>query len=284
MTSDGTLTIDLAGQRRVLQQSDVLTFGRAADLVIDEENPYLHRIVGRFFFHGGSWWLENLGSFIELEVVPEGGSSLRLPPSEPESTPVVHALAPPGFSIRFESNGVSYELAGVVDQAQASLSGAPAELAASNGSSAPDASLSQDLANLLGASSAPVAASLPSGDAFMPPPMPDDVAAPEPPVAVEPSGVGAASEALPFVLSREEHELLMALAQLSFQGPGMVGTQPLPSDAELAERLGRPVAHITRTIAYLCNRLTRSGVPGLHGGGDRRAALVRHALDVGLVN
>lgn len=343
MTSAGSLTIDLAGQRRVLQQSDVLTFGRAADMVVDEDNPYMHRIVGRFFFHGGSWWLENLGSFIELEVVPEGATSLRLPPSEPESTPVVHALAPPSFSVRFESNGTTYELAGLVDQVQASLAGAGQMPHTSNGSSAPAGvnglADSSEQAPFQGVPSEPLPSDSPLpgapsngnypppadplGDlapvpspgalgeqAFAPPPDPSIVAEPAPlvspfadfgsvpppgaasdafappPAQVAPSpmpGAPASPEASSFVLAREEYEVLTALAEPWLREPALAGAQPLPSDADLAARLGRPTAQVTMTIVYLCNRLTRAGVRGLQGGGDRRGALVRHALDTHLI-
>jgi hypothetical protein len=348
VTSDGTLTIDLADQHRVLQQSDVLTFGRAADLVIDEENPYLHRIVGRFFWHGGSWWLENLGSFIELEVLPEGGSPLRLPASQPESTPVVHALAPPGFSVRFESNGSTYVLTGVVAQTTASLS------ATTNGSAAPEgtavmpglpsefapppeappngnmAPIGEPPANF--APAAPFS-DMPSDEGFAPPPQPGDQGFAAPPQPgdqrfappPQPGGGGSASfeglvaefgslpglgsdaaapsrpglseepqpdlsvsqssagfDGSPFVLAPEEREVLLALVDASSRDAGYGSVPYLPSDAELAQRMGRPVAQVTRRLAYLCNRLTRSGVPRLQGG-DRRSELVRYALDTGLV-
>lgn len=107
-----TLVIDLAGQRYAVARPDVVTFGRAADIIVDESNPYLHRIVGRFFRRGDWWWLENLGSFIELEVVGENGTVTRLPAREFEGMPVMTALPGPAVRIVFESGGASYEMTG----------------------------------------------------------------------------------------------------------------------------------------------------------------------------
>jgi hypothetical protein len=76
-----TLTVDLAGEVRALAPGEVLTFGRAADLVVDEANRYLHRVLGRFSWHGGWWWVENLGSQVDLEVVGDDGALARLPGS-----------------------------------------------------------------------------------------------------------------------------------------------------------------------------------------------------------
>lgn len=119
-TGDGVLVVDMAGKSQVVLRSDVLTFGRSAELVVDEANPYLHRVVGRFFWHGNCWWLENLGTFIQLEVVPQTGTATRLPARQPDDTPVLRALPGSGFRVLFESAGFSYELVGTIDTAVAS--------------------------------------------------------------------------------------------------------------------------------------------------------------------
>lgn len=108
------LIIDLAGERHEVDPPDVLTFGRTADLVVDESNRYLHRLVGRFFWHAESWWLENLGRSIELELVASGGSVSRLPVRQPDRDPVVAPLAGPEFRVLFEAGGLPYELNGEI--------------------------------------------------------------------------------------------------------------------------------------------------------------------------
>lgn len=53
---------------RELRPGEELTFGRAGNLVIDE-NPYLHRVLGRFSFKSDFWWLMNVGSKISIELL-----------------------------------------------------------------------------------------------------------------------------------------------------------------------------------------------------------------------
>ncbi len=54
----GRLYLDFCGDELVLEPGGSLTFGRCADLVVDD-NPYLHRRLGRFVDRGGVWCLEH---------------------------------------------------------------------------------------------------------------------------------------------------------------------------------------------------------------------------------
>jgi hypothetical protein len=103
-----TLTVDLVGDVRTLEPGEALTFGRAADLVVDEANRYLHRVLGRFSWHGGWWWVENLGSQVDLEVVGDDGTLARLAarPAPPGATTALTAR----HLVRFEAGGLRYEL------------------------------------------------------------------------------------------------------------------------------------------------------------------------------
>ena len=107
---DNALTIDFVGERRHLAPGEELTFGRAADLVIDDGNQYLHRRLGRFLHHDGNWWVENLGSQIELEVVGGAGTVLSLPPQDPGGTPSAAPLSGGDAPVRFAVAGARYEL------------------------------------------------------------------------------------------------------------------------------------------------------------------------------
>jgi hypothetical protein len=109
----GALTIDFAGEEVVVRPPGTLTFGRAGDLVVDD-NPYLHRLVGRFSWDRDVWWLENLGHHIELTVLSGDGSVTRLPPRVPGGRPAVTSLASPAFRVLFDAAGARYELAGRV--------------------------------------------------------------------------------------------------------------------------------------------------------------------------
>jgi hypothetical protein len=98
------LIVDFAGEERVLQPGDELTFGRAGDLVIDE-NRYLHRVLGRFSWSRGMWWLTNLGSSIPLTVSDVAGPSFsRIAPGSS------FAISFESCVVLFEAGGCNYEL------------------------------------------------------------------------------------------------------------------------------------------------------------------------------
>ncbi len=55
-----------------------LSFGRTAELNLDPDNGYLHRIAGRFRLIDGTWWLENRGSRLRLKMISSDGSVIDL--------------------------------------------------------------------------------------------------------------------------------------------------------------------------------------------------------------
>ena len=67
MSSAGPLSVDYLGEIHTVGEDERLSFGRRADLVVDE-NPYMHRVVGRFEARDGRWWISNLGSKIIIEI------------------------------------------------------------------------------------------------------------------------------------------------------------------------------------------------------------------------
>lgn len=71
------LTICFVGE--TYRPTAQLTFGRQADLTLDE-NSYLHRRAGRFRLLTPSWWLDNLGGRLRLTMVSSDGSLLDLQP------------------------------------------------------------------------------------------------------------------------------------------------------------------------------------------------------------
>lgn len=76
----GPLTIDFMGESHIVDVGSQLTFGRIADLVVDD-NPFLHRVAGCFYALLGEWWLRNEGSSIELVVYDvESAARLTVPP------------------------------------------------------------------------------------------------------------------------------------------------------------------------------------------------------------
>lgn len=103
MTQDGLL-IDFIDERFETSPRDEVTFGRAATVVVDEENEFMSRVVGAFVFHQGSWWLQNRSSTAELSVVTDSGPKKTLPPTT--SDPLTSA----GGVVRFRAGRSNYEL------------------------------------------------------------------------------------------------------------------------------------------------------------------------------
>ena len=98
------LVVEFVGDERVLTPGDELTFGRSADLVIDD-NRYLHRVLGRFGWANGTWWLSNVGSAIPLAMADtDSPSFVRVAPGA--TVPIPFGSATLGF----EAGGRTYEL------------------------------------------------------------------------------------------------------------------------------------------------------------------------------
>lgn len=228
-SDDSILTVDFAGEQLMVKPPNTLTFGRAGDLVVDEANLYLHRLVGRFYWDHDIWWLENLGYHIEITVLAEGGVVVRLPPRVPNGQPAVTSLASPEFRVLFEAAGARYELLGWVTSVAAGASSPPADL----------------------------------------------------PPGADTTRFGK------IPLTDDERRLLLLLAEPCLRDPTN-GPDSLPSNREIAHRLGWPVTKFNRKLDYLCVRLSKTGVRGLQGGRgteatNRRWRLVEHAINARLV-
>ena len=110
-------TVEFAGELHTVTQS--LTFGRAADLCVDE-NVYMHRIVGEFYLDAGLWWLRNRGGRIPLTLIADDGKRVELPPG------AVQALSGGGGVVRFQADRSNYELSFSGVPAAADATGMPA--------------------------------------------------------------------------------------------------------------------------------------------------------------
>lgn len=102
----GSLAIEFLGDHRGLTEGQEMTFGRAAELVVDE-NQFMHRIVGRFVCREGVWWVQNLGTRSRLELLDvDSGTLLELAPGQ--QLPIVART----FLVRFTAGPTTYELNG----------------------------------------------------------------------------------------------------------------------------------------------------------------------------
>jgi hypothetical protein len=100
----GNLIVDFCGEIHEVTPDRVFSFGRAADLNIDD-NRYLHRVMGTCFSRDGWWWLHNAGANLPLRLEGQvGSSSMTLSPGG-----VVPLVLGP-MTVRFAAGGTSYEL------------------------------------------------------------------------------------------------------------------------------------------------------------------------------
>jgi len=75
---DRRLEVEFIDEVRIVLPGSTLSFGRQGDLVIDDANPFLHRIVGEFLFVSGAWRLSNRGTRILIHLIAENGSRMEI--------------------------------------------------------------------------------------------------------------------------------------------------------------------------------------------------------------
>jgi len=67
------LTIDYCGELTSVDPARPFTIGREGDLVLDDTNPFLHRVFLKIEFEAGLWWLRNVGSTLSATVSSNQG-------------------------------------------------------------------------------------------------------------------------------------------------------------------------------------------------------------------
>ena len=106
------------------------------------------------------------------------------------------------------------------------------------------------------------------------------------PSAVSETSESGATTIGPIELTNSQLLLVLALSEPVLTGRGT--TSSIPSSQNAADRLGWPITRFNRKLDHVCDRLTRYGVRGLHGGPEklavnRRARIVEHAVATRLV-
>lgn len=79
------LTVEYCGLEYSLTGDRGFTIGRDADLVVDDDNAYLHRRLADISFVDGFWWVTNIGTRLSLTVSGDAGT--------------LHALVGPGARV-----------------------------------------------------------------------------------------------------------------------------------------------------------------------------------------
>ncbi len=98
------LEIEFIDRVRTVEPGEFLTFGRSADLIVDD-NPFLHRVVGRFAWRSGVWWVQNYSRRQSIEVEDVAGNRSSVGPFGQFS------LAHRRTAVRFSGGPTNYELA-----------------------------------------------------------------------------------------------------------------------------------------------------------------------------
>lgn len=217
------LIVSFIDEEHVVEVGAELTFGRSGQLAIDD-NKYLHRILGRFSFDNGVWWLSNVGGSIPMTVSDSHGPSFA-------------KLAPGSrIALTFESSRIAFEAGGCAYEVLADLADGP-----------PTAAFGMDRAGV-------------SGE------------------------VTTTASSLP--MSTEQRLLLVALAEAQLRDPS--AALELPTNRQVAHRLGWTITKYNRKLDGLCVKFAAAGVSGLVGSvdslaRDRRVRLVDHAIHAGVV-
>ncbi len=101
---ESRLIVSFIDESYEVDMADSLTFGRRAAVMLDDANPYLHRIAGSFVPHRGNWWLRNDGTQSELSLGGVEGRLSKIPPGQSEPL-----LGQEGF-VRLQAGIAKYEL------------------------------------------------------------------------------------------------------------------------------------------------------------------------------
>ncbi len=213
------LAIEFLDSLIEVDPSDTLGFGRSSDIVIDEGNPFLHRVTGVIACRSGVWWLDNVGSRIALVAISGDGSRKEIAPGASV------AIAPGATRVVFEAGRARYEFTCRMGDA----------------------------------------------DYYRP----------------ESSSVRAGSTTSEWgmaPLNFEQRQLLAALVEPRIRS----GSEVVPSNKEMADRLGWSTKKLERKLDYLCQRYAEAGVTGLRGSlgsdaGRRRARLAEHVVRLRIV-
>lgn len=215
------LRVDFIGELFDVDPGQPFSIGRQADLIVDPDNPYLHRRLLTLSWGNGLWWLVNSGSRLSATVSDvDGRMQAWLAPAA--RMPLVFART----VVWFSAGPTTYEVELLLD--------------------APPYTPSAEVTT-----------------------------------SADGTTIGRTT------FTPDQLLLILALAEPALRRRGRGGST-VPSLAEAAERLGWATTRFNRKLDNVCQKLTKQGVGGLHGGpdrlaSDRRSRLVEYALSARLV-
>lgn len=221
------LWVEFIDEAYEVDPADGLTFGRGATLVVDDANPFMHRVVGVFVWSRSGWWVRNEARTAPLRVSSTTGKQVVVPPGD-------STLLDGAGAVGFEAGASNYELEYRVDE-----------------DPRPDGEPLADAA------------------------------------ALDDDGAAETRDFAPLRLNDEQRALLALLCEPKLREPTS-DRHSLPSNAEVAHRLGWTLRKFDRKLDYICRRLADQGLRGVRGvrgdeAGDRRSVVVDHVVRTGLI-
>ncbi|MCL1841810.1 MAG: hypothetical protein FWF75_08715 [Propionibacteriaceae bacterium] len=106
------VTVRYCGEEYRLAPQGRFSIGREADLVLDEDNPFLHRVFLTIEQEQGLWWMSNVGSHLSATALSrEGGFQAWLSPGG--RVPLVF----PAMTVWFTAGETTYEFEVIYDDA-----------------------------------------------------------------------------------------------------------------------------------------------------------------------
>ncbi|MCB0891108.1 MAG: hypothetical protein KDB51_04575, partial [Propionibacteriaceae bacterium] len=106
-----TMTVDFCGELYRREPGGTLTLGREADVIIDDDNPFLHRVFLNLSERQGLWWLTNVGSQLTA-TVSDGNGGLQAWLAPGGALPVVFAHT----VVWFTAGSTTYEFEVFLDE------------------------------------------------------------------------------------------------------------------------------------------------------------------------
>jgi hypothetical protein len=100
-----SLTVEYCGEEYRVASTEGFVVGREGDLVVDEDNPFLHRRLVELSFSDGLWWVANVGSRLAVTVSGEIGT-LHAVIGPGSKLPIVL----PAVALLFTAGDTTYEV------------------------------------------------------------------------------------------------------------------------------------------------------------------------------
>ncbi|HML51650.1 MAG TPA: hypothetical protein PKD84_09630 [Propionicimonas sp.] len=128
------LTVDYCGEEYLPDPAQRFTIGREGDLMLDDDNPFLHRLFLVIYQQSELWWLENVGSQLSATVADGSGTfqawlapGARLPLVFP-STVIWFTAGPTTYEFDLHVSEVPFERVPITESSDGQVTLGPVTL------------------------------------------------------------------------------------------------------------------------------------------------------------